>query len=69
MLANSAKESDPFFRKWESDPLIGPWPQKESDPFFFFEARRYYAQVADLLKDADAVRTELQQAKAFLARR
>lgn len=32
------------------------------------QARRYYTQVADLLKDADATRTELQVAKAFLAR-
>ncbi len=33
------------------------------------QARRYYAQVADLLKEADVTRKELQLAKAFLSRR
>ncbi len=33
------------------------------------QARRYYAQVADLMKEADSTRTELEVAKAFLAKR
>ncbi len=33
------------------------------------QARRYYTQVAELLKEADATREELQLAKAFLAQR
>ena len=33
------------------------------------QARRYYTQVADLMKDADATRAELRLAKAFLAQR
>jgi tetratricopeptide (TPR) repeat protein len=33
------------------------------------QARKYYTQVADLMKDADATRAELRLAKAFLAQR